>query len=236
MSTGPRYAIYWVPAADHALWRAGCAWLGRDPEQPHGPRAAGLRDDHRAQPRRYGFHATLKAPMHLAPGSDGDDLSQAIQTLARAHAPFRMPALAVATLHSFVALRPRDSTEIGAAHPLRRLADACVRDLDGFRAPPGREERAHRAARTDLGEDARRHLARWGYPWVFDSWRFHMTLTDDLPDDAPAGACRARLVGEAQHAFGDALAGPLEGDAIALFVEDAPGAPFRLARRFALAA
>lgn len=215
----PRHALYWVPPSDHPLWSAGCAWLEQG--------------DHRAQPRRYGFHATLKPPFRLREGRLPDELLAAIHRLARAHSPFRMPALAVAELGAFLALRPRDPREVDAAHALRRLADACVRDLDEFRAPPGDEECRRRAAQPGLDELARRNVVRWGYPWVFEAWRFHMTLSDNLADDEAGRAARARLRSQAQAAFAAALAQPLMADGLALFIEDAPGAPLRLAQRFA---
>ena len=70
----PRYAVYFVPAADSALYRFGSAVLQYDCYTG----AAVLppielrnqADDWRnatEEPRRYGFHATLKAPMACLP-------------------------------------------------------------------------------------------------------------------------------------------------------------------------
>jgi hypothetical protein len=226
MSPSPRYALYWAPDAAHPLWHAGCAWLGRDPET--GATVRDLPDTrcrHVETCRRYGFHATLKAPFALADGCTVADLDAALARLAGTLARFPMPALAVSTLADFIALRPREHPALDASHPLRRLADACVRGLDPLRAPsvtqnaPGedRQERAYRA--------------RWGYPYVLERWRFHLSLADPLPADATGRGLRDRLVAEATSHFADALATPLSCDAIALFVEERPGADFRLARR-----
>ncbi len=215
-----RYGIYWAPPADHPLWQAGCAWLGGDPETgaTHAARA------HRAAPRRYGFHATLKPPFALRDGLGEADLAEALAALAATLAAFALRPLRVDLLGDFIALRPCEPVE--ADHPLRRLADACVRELDPLRRPAGAAERARRAALAlDAGE--RRNLERWGYPWVLDTWRFHMTLSDSLP----AGAPRDALLAEAADFFAPALAAPLRCDALALFVEPAPGADFRLVRR-----
>jgi hypothetical protein len=62
---------------------------------------------------------------------------------------------------------------------------------------------------------------------VLDTWRFHMTLSDALP----AGPRRDALLAEAAEFFAPALAAPLRCDALALFVEPAPGADFALVRR-----
>ena len=70
-----RYAIYFAPRPRRALARFGAAWLGWDAEagaDRDGPELAGLprpRAEIVATPRRYGFHATLKAPFRLARGA-----------------------------------------------------------------------------------------------------------------------------------------------------------------------
>jgi len=145
-----------------------------------------------------------------------------------------MPALAVATLGDFVALRPLDVHATAPGQPLRRLADDCVRLFDEFRRPASPEETARRSdARLD--EAQRSNLARWGYPHVFAQWRLHLTLTDPLPRDDAGERLRAQLLDDARRDFAVALAEPLRCDGVALFVEDAPGADFRLLRRFEFA-
>ena len=68
-------------------------------------------------------------------------------------------------------------------------------------------------------------LARWGYPWVLDRFRFHMTLTGALGYDR--GAMVAALAG----VLAPLLATPVAIDAICRFSEGADGR-FRLVRRF----
>ena len=220
-----RYALYFAPAADHPLWAAGCDWLGRDAESG-ATKPCGA---HRADPRRYGFHGTLKPPFALRDGVGRSQLLAALSHFADERAPFEMPALAVATLGDFVALRSVDRDATATGRPLRELADDCVRLFDEFRRPPSTEEAARR---MNAGLDAprRANVDRWGYAHVFDQWRFHMTLSDSLPD-----AARAGMLAEATRHFAAALATPLCCDGVALFVEDAPGADFRLARRFEFA-
>lgn len=221
-----RYAVYYAPADDHPLWQAGCQWLGRNPAD-----ALDLRDPPaaRREPWRYGFHATLKAPLRLCPSLREGQLHAALCALAAATPAFEMPRLQVTTLADFIALRPAEALE--REHALWRLADACVRELDAFRAPPTAAELARRQARP-LEPAAQARLQQWGYPHVLGGWRFHMTLSDSLADEAE----RAALLAQAQQHFAAALAVvPLRCDSICLFVESAPGVPLQLLRRYPLA-
>lgn len=226
-----RFAVYYAPEPTHPLWEAGCAWLGRDPARPERrlpPREA------TADPCRYGFHATLKPPMRLRAGSTPDAFVAAVAALAARTPRFAMPALEVGTLGRFIALRP--VAEIDAAHPLCRLADACVRELDAWRAPPDAAESQRRLADPSLSQAQREMVKRWGYPYVFDHWRFHMTLSDSFPDDSTGHARSARLLAEAQRHFAAALAQPPGCESLCVYCEPATGEPFVLTHRLALAA
>ena len=116
-------------------------------------------DEITTEARGYGFHATLKPPFRLSPGYSWDDLLEAATAMATRIAPFELPVLAVADLHGFLALRETvDSAELQA------LADACVTELDTFRAPPSEAELARRRrARLTEAQDAM--LIRFGYPY-----------------------------------------------------------------------
>ena len=220
-----RYAVYWAPSATHPLWTAGCEWLGHD-------RACVERLPEEAlhaatvEPRRYGFHATLKAPMRLASGVSTDRLFEAVHALAGTIAPFELPRLAVDRLDRFVALRPR--VPIGATHPLRLFADRCVHGLDAQRAPLDDAELQARARGLDAR--GRELLVVHGYQYVLERWRFHMTLTDPIEDDDEA---RAAIEAATRH-FAPALAAPLGVTSLAIFVQAEPGLPFVLVERVAL--
>lgn len=226
MSAPARHAVYVVPAADHPLWAAGCDWLGRprDGVAAGAPVRAGV-----ATPWRYGFHATLKAPLRLGPACDEAGWIAAVQALARRHRAFLLPPLRVARLGGFLALRPESAPAAG--HPLRRLADDAVCALDAWRAPlsPAEQQRQLRAARTPRQQD---QVARWGYAHVLDDWRFHLTLSDDLAATDPARL--DALAAEARAHFAPALAVPLACSELGLFVEPSPGAPFECRHRLAL--
>jgi len=221
-----RFALYYAPPRASVWWQAGCAWLGRDPETgdtPAPPQPAGLERPLAAltvAPRRYGWHATLVAPFYLAPGATPAALLDAALGWAAARRPFAVPAKA-ATIGRFVAVRPDDDAGEAA---LRELASAALAALAPLRAPP---DAADLARRLDAPLTARQRelLMQWGYPYVFDEFRFHMTLSDSLDDarerDLLVDAWNARMQ----------PAGPLPVDGAAIYVEPEPGAPFALWRR-----
>jgi putative phosphonate metabolism protein len=221
-----RYAIYAVPPAESPLWRMACTWLGRDPESgaealPSLPlwlqreRWREITDD----PRHYGFHGTLKPPMTLAGGRTEDGLAAALALFASEMAPLPPTSLHVAALGGFLALVPR---ELPA--PLKRLADLAVERFDRFRAPPTPAEIARRR-QVPLSTRQEEYLARWGYPYVFDEFRFHMTLTGRLPD-----AERPRIAAYLTEFLAPALAQPVPLG-LALFAQRTADAPFGLVRR-----
>ncbi len=216
-----RYAAYWAPPADGTLWRLGCAWLGRDPESCADLPSPEARRPITADPRRYGFHATLKPPFALADGASEAALVAAMARLAEGFTPFLVPEWRLTDLDGFLALCPSDRPQ-----PLHALADACVAGLEQFRRPANMAEIARRRPER-FSPRERALLHRWGYPHVFDTFRAHLTLTTRLDP-----ALRARVVAELRLFLAPLPPGPVLVDQLALFVEPEPGAPFRLARRF----
>ena len=223
MPSAARVAVYYAPAHDDPLTAAASTWLGRDAltnaprPQPGLPDIAAITADARG----YGFHATLKPPMRLSGNWDG--LLDAACRLARGIAPFDLPPLVVADVHGFLALR-----ESVPCAPLQALADACVTELDGFRAPPTDAELARRR-QARLTERQEVLLARWGYPYVLDTWFFHMTLTRRLTAEEKAVYAPA-----AERFLAEALAVPRRVRDICLFTQAGPGAPFVIAERIPL--
>jgi hypothetical protein len=128
-------------------------------------------------PRKYGFHATLKPPFRLAEGQDVQALEAAASDLAVDLAPAICDGLKLTTLGRFVALTPQDDMQA-----VRRVAGACVRELDRFRAPASEAELARRR-KVGLSPAQEALLTQWGYPYVMEEFRFHMTLTERLPQD-----------------------------------------------------
>lgn len=223
--TPHRIALYWAPEAADPLHARASAWLGRDAatgaalDQPALP---GLDiAEVTADPRGYGLHATLKPPFRLANGYAA--ARDATATLAARLAPFDLPPLAVFDLDGFLALR-----ETAPCPALHAFADTCVEALDDHRAPSTEAEIARRRPER-LSEAQRGHLMRWGYPYVFGEWRFHVTLTRRL---TPAE--KATVMPAVTAHLGDLPAVPRRVGAISLFVQPAPGAPFTIAERLPL--
>ncbi len=218
---GARFAVYYAPPRASGWWHAGCAWLGRDPENgdvhASPPLAAA---ELTVAPRRYGWHGTLVPPFRLAPGVASVDVLNAARGWAARQRAFPLPVEA-ALLGRFVALRPAAAPGDDA---LRALAADALRTLDALRAKPPASEIERRLAAPLTGRQ-RELLLAWGYPYVFDEFRFHMTLTDSLADDH---ACAALI----DHWRAEtARLGPLPVDGAALFVEPSPGEPFVLWKR-----
>jgi putative phosphonate metabolism protein len=176
----PRYAIYFVPHPETELYRFGASVLGYDTYTGNDTSfiRSAARDwpDKIREPRTYGFHATLKPPFRLAAGAVARDLENALDTFAKSRRRIDVGPLEVQSLGSFIALVPA-----APCSPLNQLADACVQQFDHFRAPMNGQERARRLA-APLSEQQVSNLDRWGYPYVFDDFRFHMTLTGPLAD------------------------------------------------------
>ena len=206
-----RFALYYTPPPGK-LADFGAAWLGWDLRRgvalaPVAPEFAALTE----APRRYGFHATLKAPFALAQGESRDSALARLRALAAGLAPVVLPeGLALRQDHGFLALVPPRPVPALAA-----LESALMRGMDGLRAPLTAQDRARRRPER-LTPRQRDHLDRWGYPWVLDDFRFHMTLTGPLADPAPALARLAPLLPEG-------LGRPLTIAQVALAGEDAQG-------------
>lgn len=177
----PRYAIYYVPAPGTELAALGCAVLGYDADSCKDVPfldTLGLTPDAWAEatrePRRYGFHATLKAPFRLKDGLSEDELIADVRRVASHLPAVCIDLLAVKVLTRFVALVPAQ-----AAPAVDRLAWHVVRKLDWARAPLTSRDRERRLA-VGLNERQSAYLETYGYPYVGDEFRFHMTLAGPL--------------------------------------------------------
>jgi putative phosphonate metabolism protein len=181
MADYPRYAIYYVPAPDSDLHRFGAQLLGYDAfggeDLPFPDGILQGTPDWRQQtsdPRKYGFHATLKAPMSLADGRTEVELLAACAAFAATPRPVPVIRPVVDSISGFIAVVPAEPPP-----ELIQLAADCVSEFDSFRAPLSEADRARRNP-SQLTPAQREHLDRWGYPYVMDDFRFHMTLTGRL--------------------------------------------------------
>jgi Protein of unknown function (DUF1045) len=205
-----RFAIYFAPRPESALGRFGCAWLGRDAASGKpAPRlavegfSAARLAALTAEPARYGWHATLKPPFRLASGQTLDGLLARLAAYAAARPTFEIPGLKLGSLGGFLALLPS-----AVPPPLTSLAEDC--------------------GRLTARQEAR--LARWGYPYVLEEFRFHLSLTARLE-----AAERRRLAAALALLVVPLCKAPVPIDAISLFAQEAPDAAFRELRRFPFA-
>jgi putative phosphonate metabolism protein len=230
MATPPRYAIYFVPAPGSDLDRFGADHLGYDAFGGHElpfpddiTKAVPDWRDLTQDPRKYGFHATLKAPFALAAGKTEADLIAACNAFAATARPIPVIAPVVNPISGFIAVVPAEHSA-----KLNRLAADCVRDFDQFRAPLGAEDRARRnpSALTAAQVD---HLDRWGYPYVMDDFRFHMTLTGRVPAER-----REQIVAMLRERFARLELRTIAVDRIAVFRQDDADSRFRVLAQFGL--
>lgn len=224
-----RYAIYWAPAPGSALAEFGRRWLGSDPERgaPSDRRDSfGLDPDlverATAAPRRYGLHATMKAPFRLADGVEEAALAQALAAFCARRRRLHAGPLRLVRFARWLALIP--SAPIA---DLDWLAAECVVAFDRFRAPLGPEDRERRGSISDPLQGL--YMEQFGYPHVLAAFQFHITLAGPAEPaelDAIEAALRPQVA-----AFTEA---PFAVEDLCWFGDPGGGAPFKVTSRAAL--
>jgi hypothetical protein len=197
-----RYAIYFAPARDSKLWHRAHDWLAQ-------PDLEALT----VSARRYGFHATIKAPMTLA--LDYAELDAALLALADEFSPVTLSGLAPRLIDGFLAL-----TTVPQPAELTEFAAEVVDTFEPFREPLSEAELARRL-KAPLTPRQVELVEQYGYPYVLDQFLFHMTLTDRLPENL-----REPMRERAVVWFADVLAAPVLLDRLVVFAEPEPGAAF----------
>ena len=219
----PRYAVYLTPPPDSELAQCGAAWLGRDcwsdapVKQPEVPDI-----EHITQaPRHYGFHGTLRAPFELREWASVTDLCEVVRRFARNQAPLDL-CLSPEMLGPFLALQASDQQAV------QLLQQQLLPVVEPFRATLTEADRARRM-RSPLSERQVELLDLWGYPYVLDEFRFHMTLT------GPLNSTQADTIRKLAEAFfKSALAAPLSLMGLALFHQSDRSTAFRAVEFFPL--
>ncbi|AWL92155.1 DUF1045 domain-containing protein [Bradyrhizobium ottawaense] len=231
MTGFPRYAIYFASGSDSALSRFGAELLGYDAytgnELPFPHDALHVAPDWRdvsADPRKYGFHATLKAPMALVSDRTEAELMAACAAFAGKSRPLAVIRPVVDAISGFIAVIPAEPVEA-----LQQLAADCVREFDSFRAALSAGDRARRKPEK-LSERQRDYLDRWGYPYVMEEFRFHMTLTGRLDAER-----RGPILEMLRPRFATLGLDTLAIDRIALFRQDDAAARFHIVDEWPLA-
>lgn len=226
-----RYAVFYAPATDSALWRRAAQWLGRDAATGAMPTATipGIGRARlatvTASARRYGFHATLKPPMTLRTGTTRAGLEAALSRFVEARPPVPLGSLRPALLHGFLALVPASPSVA-----LQHFAADCVTGFEPFRAPLSPADRAERLRQGELSGRQVDLLDAYGYPYVMERFQFHMTLADRLP-----AAEQPAVLSAAEDWFAPMADENVVLDRLCLFHEPAAGAPFRRVADFPLA-
>ncbi len=220
-----RYAVYYAPEPG-PFADAAASWLGWDPAtgtqvaQPDlGLDLAALTAD----PRKYGFHGTIKPPFRLADGVEFDTLRDAVADTAKRLPAIQMQGLQFLDLEGFLALVPQGDTAA-----LTDLAAEVVAILDPLRAPLSEAEIARRRPNC-LSPRQRDLLAEYGYPYVMEEFRFHLTLSGNV---TPQDQAALRPLAEAH--FANVVPRPFRLSDLCLFGEAEDGR-FHLLHRYPLA-
>ena len=226
-----RFAVYYAPRADEGLAAAASQWLGINPEGGRlrrQPLLSGFSPERLAEitadPRMYGFHGTLKAPIALVDGATERDFVDAVGRFAVTLRAVTVPAMVLAEIGNFLALVPAERCAA-----LQDLADRCVVEFDEYRLPADETELGRRRA-SGLSPRQDALLLRWGYPYVLEEWRFHLTLTGRI-DDSPE---RAAVMAILRKRFGGFVDRPLQVRDVCVFRQATPGRPFTVLARFRL--
>lgn len=222
-----RFAIYYTPPPG-AFATAAAAWLGYDVQTAREvtqPAFTGLPRplvEITTDPRKYGFHGTIKAPFRLADGVMVADLAQATRRLAAELVPVEMAGLQLVNLDGFLAFVPTGDTA-----GLTDLAAHVVRSLDPYRAALTDAEIARRRP-DQLTPRQREMLEIYGYPYVLNEFRFHLTLSNSVPD-----ADHASIAAAATSHFQGVVPQPFLVSEICLMGQDGAGR-FHLLGRYRL--
>ena len=226
MTRFTRHALFVLPEPGRFA-EAAADWLGWDV-------VTGMARNHPALPglprplhgltgaaRKYGFHATIKAPFRLAPDVCTTDLALGIETLCKRLARLSLD-LEVRSIGSFVAFVP-----VGDTDRIGRFSATIVAGLDSFRAPLSEDDMARR--RPDaLTARQQEYLLEWGYPYVMDEFRYHMTLTGSVDADEIGPVIR-----EADSYFDTVLPRPFPVTSLCHCAERRDGR-FELVHRYSL--
>ena len=218
-----RYAIYFAPTHGSPWWNFGAHWLGRDERNNQAlvqPALAELPAQQLLQltayPRRYGFHATLKAPFTLCDGVTEADLLARMRDLAQQLKPLALGPMVATRLDNFTAVVPQ-----WPPAALGTLAASCVTTLDDLRAPLSQQDLARRLAQN-LDNREQELLMQYGYPHILERYQLHFTLTAPVTEPLAQqvlGAVEGSVARLNQEH-------PLVLDRLCLFVESEPGANF----------
>ncbi len=225
----PRYAIYYAPPENSPLGRFGKTWLGRDPRTRAILQQVELDGVFPEELARlispaalYGFHGTLKPPFLLSPESSREALIGAVKTFAAMEKAFLLPKLVLTRMNRFLALTPE-----APCPQVNALAERCVRFFDTYRRPQLQTE-LNRYRTASLNPQQEKNLQKWGYPYVMDEFKFHLTLTGPIFNPS----LKEHLSQEINKRLRPLSLDTIEISEICLFVQEDEKSPFLLHSRY----
>ena len=174
-----RYAIYFVPKGE--LAKFGRAWLGWDGRKSQYISSENAfsepladREYFTKKPRKYGLHATLKAPFRLQTTQNEPALRSAFHGFCNHQKPAASGNLTLSEQGGFISLRPQRQSAA-----LFELGKNCLEAFDPFRAPLDQND-LNRRRNARLSPRQNDFLHQWGYPYVLQEFQFHITLSSRL--------------------------------------------------------
>jgi hypothetical protein len=188
--------------------QAASQWLGTSSRKVAGISTAEMESLLQA-PNHYGFHATIKPPFRLTTGYTLNDVEKELAAFTKELEPLFLPPLEVAKIDKFFCLRP-----VSESTAINNLAAEVVRRFDHFRQPAEENELAHRRS-VGLSDRQEHLLLKWGYPYVLDEFRFHLTLTGNIENERQVEPLRCELVSR----FNPVIEEPVRFDGLSLFVQ-----------------
>ena len=176
-----RYAIYYAPIENCGLDVFGKCLLGWDPYKgeeitnSYPPKLPNLQKFSRfvLTPKQYGFHGTIKAPFRLKDGYTYNDLENKVCEISKQIHSFYIDKLIIKKLGNFIALIPTNNLKVND------VSNKFVEGLDYLRDELSENEIKKRNP-IKLTSRQKKMLFKWGYPYVFNEFKFHLTLTSKL--------------------------------------------------------
>jgi hypothetical protein len=188
--------------------KAVSQWLGTSSRNIAGISTAEMEKLLQA-PNHYGFHATIKPPFRLKNGYTVNDVEKELATFTKELQPIFLPRLEIARIDNFFCLRP-----VSESTAINNLAAEVVRRFDYLRQPAEEKELARRRS-VGLSDRQENLLLKWGYPYVLDEFRFHLTLTGNIENERQAEPLRCEL----SNRFDQGIQEPVSFDALSLYVQ-----------------
>ncbi|SHN61465.1 DUF1045 domain-containing protein, partial [Desulfovibrio litoralis] len=185
-----RYALYFVPQQKTLLSALANGLLGRDifsntsvPFHCFKEISQQELEIATEEPRKYGLHATLKAPFYLKDNMTEQGLCLALEEFSKKQSSVYCPKLNLKNIDNFLGLTPAVLTksEINAQEEISCFAFNIVKEFDKFRAELSEADLIRRKKQL-LSLKQLEYLERFGYPFVADEYRFHLTLTSRILD------------------------------------------------------